>query len=448
MLSPFSVILAKTDIDLSGLTVMANGEYKEADLERAVNVAGRNKSAVQLYQKMFAGERAIAYCTSVAHADAVTALFNEQNITAATISGKTPIAEQLELKDRFHNGEIHVLCNADILIHGFDDPSASVCLNLRPTRSAVIAEQRAGRVLRLDPENPDKHATIVEFLDRNENKKTTPITFAQIVDGAYILPKTSGGGSGGGGGIDVVPKPEITIEGLQIITQVEEVMKIVREMIEQKAEPTQKGWYPINAIKKELKAGVNHIKKIAEEYRELHPDWFATLRSPNGLSYEHYASPLVELIAQEIKKKKTPIAPDGWSTANKLRKDLGGSAEYISKIVEEYRAEHPEWFEMYELSHQKIKRKYEHYAPGLVREIEQRFAQRKSTRAVPSGWMSVNELVKEYKKSSLTMKRITDEYRESHPEYFEQYRNQLNKVYEYYSPELVAEIKKRLGMEI
>src|SRR5437868_11220543 len=37
------------------------------------------------------------------------------------------------------------LCNARVLVEGFDEPEAEVCINAAPTLSKVMAEQRGGR---------------------------------------------------------------------------------------------------------------------------------------------------------------------------------------------------------------------------------------------------------------------------------------------------------------
>jgi hypothetical protein len=63
-------------------------------------------------------------------------------------------------------------------IRGNDCKLASVAMNLAPTGSKVRAQQRGGRVLRLDPLNPAKHAHIIDFL--YTDRRGQPVTFAQI----------------------------------------------------------------------------------------------------------------------------------------------------------------------------------------------------------------------------------------------------------------------------
>jgi superfamily II DNA or RNA helicase len=173
-------------VDLSKVKIFGN-EYDQRDLERAVNIESRNTAAVDLYQQLFFGQLGVSYCISVNHATTLAKAFNERGINAAVISGRQKKKEQREILKKFKKGDLLMLCNAIILTEGFDEPKANVCLNLSPTLSPVKAEQRAGRVLRLAPDNPDKYAYVVDFLDQSHDRKRQPITFAEIIQGAEAI---------------------------------------------------------------------------------------------------------------------------------------------------------------------------------------------------------------------------------------------------------------------
>jgi len=237
IVSPFSVILAETNIDISDVKISASGEYSQEDLNRAINIEGRNNSAVDLYKQLFAGQLGIVYCSGIEHAEDIKKIFTKNGVNAEVISGKNTTKEQQEILRRFKNGEIMILCNADILTAGFDEQKASVCLNLRPTLSSVMAEQRGGRVLRLDNSNPSKHATIVDFIDKNTDSRNHQITFAEIANASivYSVPAFKEPQ------FDFREPPEIVrtirsdikIEGLNIITDPKEVMRVVNKMKEE-----------------------------------------------------------------------------------------------------------------------------------------------------------------------------------------------------------------------
>ncbi len=268
LLCSFSAMVARTEVDLSKVRLTSSGEYDEDQLAKAVNIASRNQSAVDLYKKQFNGETSVAYCVNIKHAEAVARMFNAQGVRAEVISGHTSRAEQKRIKAEFKQGKIKVLCNADILIPGFDEPRASVCLNLRPTRSRVIAEQRGGRVLRTNRRAPNKHAYIVDFIDRGIDEKRPPILFADVAEGAQFSPKKKGLRQGGGvGGGGKPPTPIMDIPGLEVITDTEEVMRIVKKYREVK----DKSVYPIfedfkNQVRVAQIRSVSHYESVYTEH--------------------------------------------------------------------------------------------------------------------------------------------------------------------------------------
>lgn len=233
LLSPFSVIVAETDVDLTNVPVTFKHEFAARELEATVNIVKRNEAAVLLYQQMFPEETAIAYCAGIKHAEVLAKLFNDHGIPAAAVSGDQPHGQRKKILRAYHEGKIKVLCNAKLLTQGFDEPRVSVCLNLRPTLSPVEAEQRGGRVLRLDPNNRLKFACVIDFIDPTSHTKYTPISFAEVVGDAFVsnrkpdrktlgidmdlsvkTPRSSG-------------KSLLEIPGIKVTVNPEEVMRII-----------------------------------------------------------------------------------------------------------------------------------------------------------------------------------------------------------------------------
>jgi superfamily II DNA or RNA helicase len=277
LLSSFSALVARTQIDLSQVrTNERTGEYTEKELEKAVNVAGRNKAAVDLYKKNFNSRTGVAYCIGVKHASAVAEAFNKSGVTAAHISGEMTEKVQQSLLARFKKGELKILCNADILIAGFDEPKASICLNLRPTRSRVVAEQRGGRVLRINERDLGKHAYVIDFLDNDANGTKPPVLFADVAEGAEFHQVKKGGV-----GTETVPPekvltPILDIPNLEIITDVREVMRIVTEFREKEKaieERQHKEFLSLIQLMEEVRA--NKIVSSGDYYKnyQKHPGW-------------------------------------------------------------------------------------------------------------------------------------------------------------------------------
>lgn len=340
--------------------------------------------------------------------------------------------------EKYKKGEIKVLCNADILIAGFDEPKASVCLNLRPTLSPVIAEQRGGRVLRLDEENEDKHATIVDFVDINNNKKVQPITFAEIAGASIVYPssKFRDSKSRVEGGGQTAQSPEIEIEGLRVITNSEEVMKVVNRMIEEKAELAPDGWITCGGLSNELKIEYKVIKKIDKKYRISNPEWFKRYLDSRGRLFEHYSPELVEEIKKVIDSRER--APEGWITETSLYgSNLGIGRKTLINLVDKYKNTNPEWAGEY-LS--KRGRLLEHYSPELVEKIKEELVNREMP---PDGWFSIVEISSELGKKHSTIKNFADKFKEEHPDWFKKYFVRGGLVAEHYSPELVEKIREQ-----
>lgn len=300
LLCSFSVYLAQTDADLSSVKIDEDGDYNERELEEAVNIYSRNKSAVELYKKLNSERpglsKAITYCVSIKHAKDVARIFNEAGIPAKAVWSDQDPHERRKILEAYNRGDIKILTNVNVLTEGFDDPQAALCLNLRPTLSKVVAKQRGGRVLRLDPDNPHKHAIVVDYLDRNENKRTLQVTFAQVAEGAQIInPVTvrgnggNGGNRGGSGGVLVDDEDHFDLDNLHVITNSQEVLRIVREIEVLQNEPglgrvqdtdfvlSFSGVYPI--FKGKNSSLLRDMNRVINELRKKYPEFFASRTS-------------------------------------------------------------------------------------------------------------------------------------------------------------------------
>jgi len=266
LLSSFSSIIARTEANLSNVKITSSGEYNEEELENAVNIESRNKAAVQLYLQAFNGQRGISYCAGVKHAKEMTRLFNAAGVPAAFIGGETPDQEAEKIIRKFSAGKIKMICNSDILITGFDEPQANTCFNLRPTRSRVVAEQRGGRVLRLDSNNTYKHAHVVDFLDKGVEKKL-PVLFADVAKSARVVKKEEPQMKKST--ILTQPPvrfPKVSIEGLEIIVDTEEIMRIVHDSKEMSLS---KEILTYVQLKEEVqKTGIRSKEQYSKEYKK------------------------------------------------------------------------------------------------------------------------------------------------------------------------------------
>lgn len=301
MLSSARTWVVKTDIDLSSVPIK-NGEYVVGELEQKLNVLARNMAAVEHYKQYFIGRQGVAYCVTIAHANDVKRLFLEMGVEAEVISGKCTQSEKKEILRRYETGEIKILCNADILIEGFDNSKAGVCLNLRPTMSAVIAEQRGGRVLRLDSDDPEKIGYVVDFLDNDQlavkQNRPTPILYREVL-GATAVPRAVSSKSdpaslkkgplAPGGDLDDYSNIDLKIisteeQYKEILQQKEEYKRLINSKEEDKKQKTEV---------------LEKIRQLFESYSRIGPEFDHTVDEAQGT-----AGLLLNTVSRNLALKK------------------------------------------------------------------------------------------------------------------------------------------------
>jgi superfamily II DNA or RNA helicase len=121
------------------------------DLRQAAGALGGSRilgDAVSHYQRHLKGGTAIAFCCSIAHAQAVAEAFSEHGIKAASIDGTQDAETRRQLLEALGAGELKVLTSCNLIGEGVDVPSVGGCILLRPTQSEALHLQMIGRCLR------------------------------------------------------------------------------------------------------------------------------------------------------------------------------------------------------------------------------------------------------------------------------------------------------------
>jgi superfamily II DNA or RNA helicase len=90
----------------------------------------------------------LLFANSVKHARLLSVLLNKAGVLSASIDGETPKNARRYFLNKFHNGEIKVLCNFSVLTTGFDAPKTDMILISRTIFSPVLYMQIVGRGLR------------------------------------------------------------------------------------------------------------------------------------------------------------------------------------------------------------------------------------------------------------------------------------------------------------
>lgn len=160
-LAPLRSKITTTKLDVSGVH-KRGGEYVEAELQAAVDQAHLTDGAVDEVIRLAGDRRSwLFFCSGVQHARHVCEALQARGIEAACVTGDTPKAERARLVSDFRDGRIKALTNANVLTTGFDAPDTDLVVMMRPTMSASLYVQMAGRGMR--PKSHTDHCLVLDF---------------------------------------------------------------------------------------------------------------------------------------------------------------------------------------------------------------------------------------------------------------------------------------------
>lgn len=150
MLVPFHYYGIYDDTDYSGLHLV-RGRYDEKELnETYIGNVGRY-DLIYKYYKKYGASRAMGFCCSRLHAEAMAKEFNKRGVPAVAVYSDSDgeYSEDREAAvDGLLSGKYKVLFSVDMFNEGVDIPSVDMVMFLRPTESPVVFIQQLGRGLR------------------------------------------------------------------------------------------------------------------------------------------------------------------------------------------------------------------------------------------------------------------------------------------------------------
>jgi DNA repair protein RadD len=153
--------VTKSKLDTSGVH-KRGGEFIESELQAAVDNDDLNSAVVREVMKLAGNRKAwLFFCTGVKHAQHVAEVLNDYGVVADCVTGDTPKKERAQMLADFKAGKIRALTNANVLTTGFDYPDIDLIAMMRPTMSASLYVQMAGRGLR--PKSHTDHCMVLDF---------------------------------------------------------------------------------------------------------------------------------------------------------------------------------------------------------------------------------------------------------------------------------------------
>ena len=136
-----------TDFDLGNVQVRA-GDYTDSSIGAELERSDALDAAAKAYRQYAKDRLGVAFTPTIATAHALAEKLRATGIPAEAVDGTMHTDSRRGVLARLHRGETRVVCNCAVLTEGWDEPAVSCALMLRPTKSAPLFVQMAGRVLR------------------------------------------------------------------------------------------------------------------------------------------------------------------------------------------------------------------------------------------------------------------------------------------------------------
>lgn len=148
-LSPLVSKATVTGFDLSGVA-RRGGDFVPGALNAACDKEATTKAAVdEIVAKGQDRKSWLAFCSGVEHAHHVAEEIRRRGISCGVVTGSTPSGERAKLIEDHKSGKIRCLTNNSVLTTGYNNPAVDLLAMLRPTLSAGLYVQMAGRGTRL-----------------------------------------------------------------------------------------------------------------------------------------------------------------------------------------------------------------------------------------------------------------------------------------------------------
>lgn len=144
-LSPFRVY-GPSKPDLSKCRTVA-GDYNEQDLSAIMDEPKLVADVVETWCKNWGADKTLCFAVDRAHAKHLAERFESVGISTGYVDAFTTREERAEIREKFHTGEIRVVCNVGCLTTGVDWDVRCIVL-ARPTKSEMLYVQIIGRGLR------------------------------------------------------------------------------------------------------------------------------------------------------------------------------------------------------------------------------------------------------------------------------------------------------------
>ena len=355
MLSPVKNILYCSSIvyDLETVPATNQGEYDYNSITGQIDTETLTNEIADIYingidedtGRRFIDCKAIINCPNIEMAKRQADAINQKAGRTIARAFSSDMKDFEAEKAKFIAGKYQVACQINTLTEGFDDTTVSLCINY-PTRSAVRAEQAAGRAIRLNESDPHKIAFVIDTIFRKHDSETSDtalqtarhakqVLFKDIAGGMVLFPENFKDGITHGRHRPHTRSKHETVKPYEIITSTETLLNLNRidtdrakeEKVPQKTsewltakELTQYFPYAPDNISKKLVALAEEMKGKIEERQS----------GPNTALCLHINA-LDEFTQLSELKKRAPRKTNEWLTPKELTQYFSGGKSKISE---------------------------------------------------------------------------------------------------------------------
>lgn len=169
-LTPAAIYQPRHSIDTRGLS-KSGADFNLGELAKRANIEAITRTALQEYGRYCPGQTCMVFTTTVQHAKDVADAFRQDGWAAASIDGGVNREERVRIFKRLENRTLRILVSCELIGEGVDVPVCSAMISLRPTASARLWVQQAGRTLRF---SPGKEISTIIDMGRNAVKHGLP----------------------------------------------------------------------------------------------------------------------------------------------------------------------------------------------------------------------------------------------------------------------------------
>ncbi|MGV8120630.1 MAG: DEAD/DEAH box helicase family protein [Candidatus Xenobiia bacterium LiM19] len=177
-LSPFQYFAVHDDTDYENIT-WRNTHYDEEELSAVLSRDNRSDKVAEnlhRYLPSTGKTRAIAFCSSVAHARyTADRLTTKHGVESISLTGEVSQQERRNAIESLRDAgnPLTVICTVDLFNEGIDIPELSHLLFLRPTQSFTVFLQQLGRGLRKAPNK--EYLVVIDLVGNYRKAHVAPL---------------------------------------------------------------------------------------------------------------------------------------------------------------------------------------------------------------------------------------------------------------------------------